>query len=130
MNRNICILASIILLNTTGASFSQPIAGSSELGVSITELRSIATGWSVKRQVIGRTVYNDKGEAVGIVDDVIVAPDKSLSYAIIGAGGYLGIGKHDVAVPVSQFKRNTGKLVLAGATKDALKTMPAFDYAR
>jgi len=130
MNRNICILASIILLNTTGASFSQPIAGSSELGVSITELRSIATGWSVKRQVIGRTVYNDKGEAVGIVDDVIVAPDKSLSYAIIGAGGYLGVGKHDVAVPVSQFKRNTGKLVLAGATKDALKTMPAFDYAR
>ena len=130
MNRNIFILASIILLNTTGASFSQPIAGSSELGVSITELRSIATGWSVKRQVIGRTVYNDKGEAVGIVDDVIVAPDKSLSYAIIGAGGYLGVGKHDVAVPVSQFKQNAGKLVLAGATKDALKTMPAFDYAR
>ena len=40
------------------------------------------------------------------------------------------MGKHDVAVPVSQFKLNDGKLVLAGATPDALKAMPAFEYSK
>jgi hypothetical protein len=53
-----------------------------------------------------------------------------VSYAIIGAGGFLGMGKHDVAVPVGQFKEDKGRIVLAGATKDALKAMPKFVYAK
>jgi biopolymer transport protein ExbB len=64
------------------------------------------------------------------VDDLIITPDKSVSYAIIGAGGFLGMGKHDVAIPVGQFKEDKGRFVLAGATKDALKAMPKFEYAK
>jgi sporulation protein YlmC with PRC-barrel domain len=130
MNTRSFIIAGIVLLSASGAAFSQqPVAGSTELAISVSELRSVATGWSAKRQVIGQTVYNDNSQAIGTVDDVIIAPDKSLSYAIIGAGGFLGVGKHDVAVPVSYFKLNAGKLVLAGATKEALKAMPPFEYA-
>ena len=69
-------------------------------------------------------------EKIGTVDDLIITPDKSVSYAIIGAGGFLGMGKHDVAVPVGQFKEDKGRIVLAGATKDALKAMPKFEYAK
>ena len=36
--------------------------------------------------------------------------------------------KHNVAVPVSQFKFVDKKLVLPGATKDALKASPEFQY--
>ena len=78
---------------------------------------------------MGQTVYNDKNEKVGKVDDIIIAPDKAVSYAIVGAGGFLGVGKHDVAIPVNQFKAMDGKLVLAGASKGALKAMPEFEYA-
>jgi sporulation protein YlmC with PRC-barrel domain len=123
------IVAVSVLLSVTNTSFAQQVVGSTQLGVAYAELRSIATGWSVRRQVLGRTVYNDNGEAIGKVDDIIVGPDKAISYAIIGAGGFLGIGKHDVAIPVSQMKENNGKFVLAGATKDALKAMPPFEYA-
>jgi hypothetical protein len=38
--------------------------------------------------------------------------------------------KHDVAVPVSKFKLVDGKLVLPGATKEALKASPEFEYAK
>jgi hypothetical protein len=34
----------------------------------------------------------------------IIAPDKAVSYAIINAGGFTGLTKHDVAIPVSQLK--------------------------
>ncbi len=45
-------------------------------------------------------------------------------------GGFLGVGRHDVAIPVSQIKQQSdGKFILAGATKDALKAMPPFEYA-
>jgi len=61
---------------------------------------------------------------------VIVAPDKAVSYAIIGAGGFLGMGKHDVAIPVNQFRVENNKITLPGATKDALKALPKFEYAK
>jgi sporulation protein YlmC with PRC-barrel domain len=75
-------------------------------------------------------VYNDNKERVGTVDDIIVTPDKAISYAIVNAGGFLGLAKHNVAIPVSQFKLVDKKLVLPGVTKDALKASPEFQYAR
>ena len=131
MNRNFLatISAVSILLGTSSVSLGQ-VAGSRQIGVAMAELREITTGWSVKRQILGQTIYNDKNENIGKVDDVIVAPDPAISYAIVGAGGFLGVGKHDVAVPVNQFKAVDRSLVLAGASKDALMAMPAFEYAR
>ena len=125
---NILIAASLALM-TPGLAQAQ-VAGSTVLGVAAAELQEVATGWSAKRQVLGRPVFNDKNEKVGTVDDIIISPDKTVSYAIVGAGGFLGVAKHDVAIPVDQFAQAGGKLVLAGATKEAIKAMPPFEYAR
>ncbi len=111
------------------SSFAQ-VAGTTLLGVSYAELREVASGWSAKRQILGQPVFNDAKERIGSIDDVIVTPDKSISYAIINAGGFLAMSKHDVAVPVSQLKLVDNKLVLAGATRDALKATPPFEYAK
>ena len=105
------------------------VAGSTFLGSTYAELRDVTLGWSAKRQFIGQPVYNDSNERVGSIADVIVTLDKSISYAIINAGGFLAVTKHDVAVPVSQLKLVDNKLVLAGATRDALKASPSFEYA-
>jgi sporulation protein YlmC with PRC-barrel domain len=130
MKRDIlfAITAVSVLLGASSASVGQ-VAGSTRLGIATAELREVTTGWSAKRQVLGQTVYNDKDEKVGKVDDIIVAPDKAISYAIVGAGGFLNVGKHDIAIPVNQFRAVNGKLVLPGASKDALEAMPAFEYA-
>jgi uncharacterized protein YrrD len=92
------------------------------------ELQEVTKGWSVKGTILGQAVYNEKDERVGSVEDIIVTPDKAISYGIINAGGFLGLTKHNVAVPVSQFKLVDKKLVLPGATKDALKASPEFKY--
>jgi len=44
--------------------------------------------------------------------------------------GECGVAKHDVAIPVNRFTQTDGKLVLAGATTEAIKAMPPFEYAR
>ena len=106
------------------------VAGTTLLGVTVTELQEVAKGWSVKHTILGQHVYNDKNERIGTVDDLIVAPDKAVSYAIVNAGGFLGLAKHYVAIPVSQLKLVDKKLVLPGATKDALKASPEFQYAQ
>jgi len=128
MNRSsIFLIAGIALI--TPALVEAQVAGSTVLGVAVAELRNVATGWSAKRQVFNQPVFNDKDENIGNVDDIVIAPDKAVSYIIINAGGFIGVTKHDVAVPVSQLKQVDGKLVLAGATKDALKASPPFEYA-
>ena len=46
-------------------------------------------------------------------------------------GGFAGMGRHDVAIPVQQIQlQDDGKFVLPGATKDAIKSLPRFEYAK
>jgi sporulation protein YlmC with PRC-barrel domain len=125
---HILVLASIAL--TVPSVSRAQMAGSTVVGISIAEAREVASGWSAKRQILGQPVFNDKDERVGSIDDIIVAPDKAVSYAIINAGGFIGLTKHDVAIPVSQLKLVDNKLILAGASKDALRASPPFEYAR
>jgi sporulation protein YlmC with PRC-barrel domain len=106
------------------------VAGTVTLGVAVAEMKEVATGWSATKQFLGKTVVNEKGEKVGKIEDVIITPEKAISYVIIGAGGFLGIAKHDVAIPVTQLKHEGDKIVLPGATKDAVKALPKFEYAK
>ena len=105
-------------------------AGSTTLGVAVEELKVVAVGWSVKKQILGKTVYNENNQKVGRIDDLIVAPDSAVSFAIIGAGGFVGLGRHDVAIPVQQIKLQDAKFILPGATKEAIKALPKFEYAK
>lgn len=112
-----------------------PVAGRAPLGVTVIELEAVVVGWSVERDLLGKTVVNDKNDKIGKIDDLIISPSKdgstpAASFAIIGVGGFLGIGKRDVAIPIEQIKLNQKQLTLPGATKDALKAMPAFVYQK
>ena len=86
-------------------------------------------GVSAKRQVLGKEIYNDHGEMVGKIDDLILTK-KVVTYAIVGAGGFLGLGRHDVAIPADRFLRDNERIVLPDATKEALRAMPRFEYAQ
>ena len=38
--------------------------------------------------------------------------------------------RHDVAIPVGQLQEKDGKYILPGATKEAIKALPKFEYAK
>ena len=69
--------------------------------------------------------------ASGISDGT--AARKALGAAVIGVGGFLGIGEKEVAVPFSSMqitrRDNDWHLVVEG-TRDALREAPAFESAR
>jgi sporulation protein YlmC with PRC-barrel domain len=138
MNRK--IMAAIICLAVVGimgnalAQQQAPVAGTSieVIGITVDELVTVTNGWSAKKQIMGKDVYNDKSEKLGVVYDLIITPGKAVTYAIVGTG-FLGLDKHDVAnhdvaIPFNQFKMKEGKITLPGATKDTVKAMPAFQY--
>ena len=128
--RKIVLVVFTSLVIAAGAADAVAQKAGSMVSVSKTELREVAMGWSAKKQILGEGVYNNIGEKVGEINDLIVTPDKALSYAIVGVGGFLGVGEHEIAVPVGQLKQQEGKIVLPGATKEALKAAPKFEYAK
>ena len=121
------MLSALVLAAAAGLSHGQ-VAGSTQLAV--LQVRDVAAGWSVARQILGHAVVNEHGEAIGRVQDIIVAPDGSVSHAIIVAGGFLGMRGHEVAVPASVLLVADDKFVLVGVTPALIEAMPAFDYAR
>jgi sporulation protein YlmC with PRC-barrel domain len=151
MNRSLVITATTILSLLSSVAAAQqdrpggsasgtsgtarpPVAGKAPLGVAVVEMEAVVHGWSAKKDLLDKTVTNDQKEKIGKIEDLIVSStDAKLpvaSFAIIGVGGFLGIGKNDVAIPMEQIKLEEKQLVLPGATKAALKALPRFEYAR
>ena len=120
-----------VLAPMSSAAFSQ-VAGTVVLGISASETAHVASGWSAENKLLGSAVYNNarSKDEIGTVEDIIVTPEDSVSYAIIGVGGFLGIDRRDVAVPMNQLTWEDGKFILPNATKDSLEAMPPFEYAR
>jgi sporulation protein YlmC with PRC-barrel domain len=122
-----------IAASTFGAVCEQAgaqVAGAQPIGVSVEEAALIINGWSVNKSLLGKPIYNDQGAKVGILHDIIISPDNDASFAIVAAHQFLGVSQHDVAIPMAQLDYAGGKLVWAGATRDAVKAMPVFQYAK
>ncbi|MBP1859453.1 PRC-barrel domain-containing protein [Rhizobium herbae] len=80
---------------------------------------------------IGQSVYNASDESIGEINDVIFTKDGSVEAAVIGVGGFLGIGEKNVAVPLDTISianvPNSDDLKLTSQeTAETLKAAPEF----
>jgi hypothetical protein len=85
-------------------------------------------------KLIGASVYGPDDKSIGSIDDVIVASDGQIKAAVIGVGGFLGVGQKDVAVPFNSLqvmqKADSSSIekITVTYTKDQLKDAPKFAY--
>jgi ribosomal 30S subunit maturation factor RimM len=111
--------------NPTGNGYNTP----SERNSAMTDNGTLRAS-----KVIGSSVYNDKDQKVGSVDDIVIGHDNTL-HAVLDVGGILGVGGRMVEVPFNklQFGNEKGsdnnRVVMPGATKDALNGMPAYHFS-
>jgi sporulation protein YlmC with PRC-barrel domain len=76
--------------------------------------------------LVGQTVYGANGEEVGEVSDIIARRGTTEPEALVGVGGFLGIGERDVAIPMSQLEMRGDRLT-TGMTKESLGAMDAYE---
>jgi sporulation protein YlmC with PRC-barrel domain len=80
---------------------------------------------------IGQTVYSAANESVGEINDLVMDKQKGNIVAIVGVGGFLGIGEKDVAMPIEQItmaKTDSNSMRLTiNATREQLEAAPVFD---
>ena len=91
----------------TTAAFAEPPTGTSPSGLQ-------GSTWRASK-VVGLSVYNDGNEKIGAINGLLVDKSGNVKAAVIGVGGFLGMGAHLVAVSFDKIKFSDKPIVYTGA---------------
>lgn len=75
-------------------------------------------------------VYDNSENKIGDVTDLVINSSGNTTTAVIGVGGFLGVGQKDIAVPFKDLKissRNGKEWLALNWTKEELRSMPAYE---
>jgi hypothetical protein len=112
-------------MTTPAAPNAAPVPGTSGM---VDYVPAQTEGQWLASNFIGETVRGTNDENIGEINDILVDKGGNVVAAVIGVGGFLGIGEKDVAVPFSalQISNERDQVITIAATKDQLKAAPAF----
>jgi sporulation protein YlmC with PRC-barrel domain len=110
------LLASVAFAQTPTATTDSMKAGAAS-DTSATS-SSFQGNWRASKMV-GLSVYNDKNESVGSINDLLTDKSGNIKAAVIGVGGFLGVGEHLVAVPLDKVKFVSEPIVYTSASGSA-----------
>ena|SRR5215469_9950190 len=120
-------VATAVLLTGPAQTFAQ---GATQKMATV-DVKTVGTGLRASK-VIGSDVVNEKKETIGKIDDLLISTDAHDVFAVISAGGFLGIGSKLVAVRYEDLRRasDTAGFILPGASKESLSALPEYTYAK
>jgi sporulation protein YlmC with PRC-barrel domain len=79
---------------------------------------SFQGNWRASK-VVGLSVYNDKNESLGSINDLLMDKSGNIKAAVIGVGGFLGVGEHLVAIPLEKLKFVNEPVAYSGTASGA-----------
>ena len=98
---------------TDRANMAPPPAAASDAATS-----SFQGTWRASK-LVGLSVYNDKNESVGSINDLLTDKNGNIKAVVIGVGGFLGVGEHLVAIPLEKVKFVNEPVAYTGAAAPA-----------
>jgi sporulation protein YlmC with PRC-barrel domain len=143
MKKHVLIAAAAALCVTP--ALAQTTAPAPRSDNTTMDRQALATGQWRASKLIGVDVYNQQNEKLGEIDELIMTSNGQIAGAVIGVGGFLGMGERNVMIPLSQLRfSNEGSSTTGSASdgdrkwypdravlnadKDQLKQMPEFKY--
>jgi sporulation protein YlmC with PRC-barrel domain len=98
------LLAAALLSSTAMAQTSQsttPAPAATKTEAAAPKLSS--PHWRSSK-MIGLNVYNEQNEKLGDINEIILDKDGKVLGYVLGVGGFLGMGEHDIAVSMDKLK--------------------------
>jgi len=97
---------------------------------------TVASTDAIASKIIGAKVYDNTGQnaqEIGTIKDLVLDQAGKITAAVIGVGGFLGVGEKNVAIDYAQIKwqpaaNGGGTVPVLSTTKEALNAAPAFQY--
>jgi hypothetical protein len=113
---------------TFGVVASAGVARAQAVRLVAVDVMAVGEGYRMSK-LTGRNVQNDKQEKIGTVEDFIVTKDRKI-FAILQVGGFLSLGGRLIAISYEalDISPDGQKITLAGASKEAVKSLPEFKF--
>ncbi|MBR0972799.1 MULTISPECIES: PRC-barrel domain-containing protein [Bradyrhizobium] len=92
--------------------------------VATTTTTSASGQWRTSK-MDGVKVYNEANENIGSINDLLMDKSGAIKIAVIGVGGFLGMGEHLVAVPYDKLKFVNEAVAYTGAAGANPNAKPA-----
>jgi len=105
-------LIAIALLSTalvSGAAYAQQAQPADRAATAATnpvtssEKMMVKNDWRVSK-LMGLHVYNEANEKLGDINELLLDKNGKVNAVVIGVGGFLGMGEHDIAVTMDKLK--------------------------
>ena len=96
------LLATVAFAQTPATSTDHTNMAPGAAGSSTTSA-SYQGDWRTSK-LVGVKVYNNENESIGSISDLLTDKSGNIKAAVIGVGGFLGVGEHLVAVAFDQLK--------------------------
>jgi len=82
-------------------AMAQTSSGSGSAGSTMTQMQP--GQWRASK-LDGLDVYNNNNEKIGDISEMLLDESGKIQAVVVGVGGFLGMGEHDVAIPFDQVK--------------------------
>jgi sporulation protein YlmC with PRC-barrel domain len=79
-------------------------------------------------KMIGMPVYNEQGQKIGVIDEILVPSTGGEPNAVLSVGSFVGAAKKLVMVPMSHVHFGSDKPMMAGGDKATVMAMPSYNY--
>lgn len=97
-------LAGTALLATVAFAQNPTTTDKSPTASTATTTTTTASGEWRASKMAGVKIYNEANENIGSINDLLMDKSGTVKIAVIGVGGFLGMGEHLVAVPYEKLK--------------------------
>jgi sporulation protein YlmC with PRC-barrel domain len=94
------LLAAALLSSTALAQTNAPAPAPT---TTVTTVAPKSNQWRASK-LIGVNIYNEQNEKLGDISEIILDPAGKVTGYVIGVGGFLGMGQHDILVEPSKIK--------------------------
>lgn len=98
------LLATAAFAQTSTAPADTNSMSKSPAAASSTVSPATQTGQWRSSKLIGVNVYDQNNEKLGDISELLLDSSGKVQAAVIGVGGFLGVGQRDVAIPFEQLK--------------------------
>ena len=102
----IALLSTAIVSGASYAEQAQPAeraAPAATAPAASSEKMMLKNNWRASK-LMGLDVYNEANEKLGDINELILDKNGRVNAVVIGVGGFLGMGEHDIAVTMDKLK--------------------------
>jgi sporulation protein YlmC with PRC-barrel domain len=131
MNTKIFVVGAIAAVLFAGLAMAQTPPSTTRAEINPTNVDQAYKGQWRLYKMIGLDVYNQNDEKVGDISELLVDQTGKIQTAILGVGGFLGVGERMVAVNFDQLKfvNQPVELKIASSTRATATPTKNFDIA-